>query len=120
MDKVRQKKQYETQLRVLKSDAEVLKVELGQKQREYCAKLLEIDKIKDKIEELKSDNSIKISEHAILRYFERIKGYNISDIEKEIITEDVKKLVETLGGNGKYPFNDFQLVLKDFTVTTII
>lgn len=29
-------------------------------------------------------------------------------------------MVNALGGNGKYPNKDFSVVMKDFTVTTVV
>lgn len=120
MDNERQKKQLQTQLNILRTDAEVLKTSISQKQKEYSQKLKAISDIENKIKSLNCNGELRLSEHALLRYFERVKGYDLTEIEKEIITDEVKRLVQTLGGSGKYPNNDFQLVVKDYTITTIV
>jgi hypothetical protein len=45
---------------------------------------------------------IVVSEHAILRYLERVRGIDLDDIKKEILPEHVEAQVRTLG-NGTYP-----------------
>jgi translation initiation factor 2B subunit (eIF-2B alpha/beta/delta family) len=120
MNDVRKIKQLQSQLNILISDAEVLKIEVSSKQREYNQKLQAINKLQEVIDSLNNNSNIKISEHAIIRYMERVKGLDISEIEKEILTEEVLVLIEKLGGSGKYPVKDFQIVMKDYTVTTIV
>lgn len=102
------------------ADAEALKIEAANKQKEYNQKLQSVKKLKEAIGKLKEDNHVKISEHAIIRYFERVKGFNIPDIEKEILTQEILDLVEKLGGNGKYPNKGFSVVMKNYCVTTIV
>lgn len=120
MNDVRKIKQLQSQMNAMVADLEVLKIEIGNKQRECVSKQKAIQKLKETIDSFSKDNTVKISEHAILRYMERVKGLNISDIEKEILTEEVLTLIDKLGGSGKYPVNGFQIVMKDFTVTTVV
>jgi predicted DNA binding CopG/RHH family protein len=120
MKEARKIKGLKSQLKKMEGDAEALKVEAANKQREYNAKRNKIQTLKYEIERLDKNGNIRVSEHAIVRYFERVKGFDISEIEKEILTDEVLKLVEQLGGNGGYPNKDFKVLMKDFTVTTII
>lgn len=109
-----------SQLNKMKGDFEVLKSEISSKQKELSSKNKLIKEIQQKIDKLQDNGEIHISEHAFIRYFERVKGYDLKEIEKDILTEDVLKLIEQLGGSGKYPNKDFQVVMKDYTVTTIV
>lgn len=120
MKEARKIKGLKSQLNLMIGDAEALKVEVSNKQKEYINKLNAIKSLKKEIEKFENNKQIKVSEHAIVRYFERVKGFNISDIEKEILTEEVLKLVEQLGGTGGYPNNNFKVHMKDYTVTTIV
>lgn len=104
----------------MEGDAESLKIEVANKQREYTAKLNAIKTLKEQIEKFESNKNIKVSEHAIVRYFERVKGFDISEIEKEILTDEVLNLVNQLGGTGGYPNKNFKVLMKDYTVTTIV
>lgn len=120
MKEARKIKGLKSQLKILQGDAEALKIEVANKQREYNNKLNLIKNLKDQIETFESDKNIKVSEHAIVRYFERVKGFNISEIEKEILTDEVLNLVDKLGGTGGYPNKDFKVLMKNYTVTTVV
>ncbi len=121
MKDVRKQKQLQSQLNDMLGDAEVLKNETANKQREYTQKLKAIDKLKSEIAKLDNNDTIKVSEHAIVRYFERVKGYDIRQIEKEILSQRVLDLIEKLGGNGHYPNEaGFSVVLRNNTVATIM
>jgi transcriptional regulator of aromatic amino acid metabolism len=120
MNDVRKIKQLQSQLKKMTVDTEVLKIEVANKQREYNQKLQAIAKLKEAIGSLNNNSNVKVSEHAIIRYLERVKGLDVSEIEKEILTDDILSLIEKLGGSGKYPVKDFQIVMKDYTVTTVV
>ncbi len=124
MEKVRKAKQLETQIKKLWTDAETLKLDLGIKTREYQHKLDSIKKLKFELEKVNSveTKTLKVSEHAILRYIERVSGIRIEEIEQKILSESLIKLVEKLDyNNGTYPMNeDFSVIIKDLTVVTII
>ena len=119
MLEVRKVKQLQSQLNALVNDSETLKIEIANKQREYNLKLVAINHLKDEINKINNTTNVKVSEHAIVRYFERVKGFDIAEIEKEILSDSVVKLSETLGGNGTYPNNDYSVVMKNFTVVTV-
>lgn len=110
----------QSQLSALQGEAEAIKIDISSKQKEYNNKMNAINRLKQQIDNLSKNKNIKISEHALIRYFERVKGYDINEIEKEILNDDILKMVEVLGGNGKYPNKDYSVVIKDFTVTTIV
>lgn len=120
MKDVRKLKQLQTQLNTMKGDAEAMKIELSAKQTAYNQKLQSIKKLKQEIDKIDKVSELKVSEHAITRYFERVKGFEIGEIEDEILSESVRGLVEKLGGSGTYPNGDYSVVIKDYTVTTIV
>lgn len=67
------------------------------------------------------NKKLTVSEHAIIRYVERVLGINIEDIENKILNQTTCHLVEELG-NGRYPCNNgkFMIVVKDGCVVTVI
>lgn len=69
-----------------------------------------------KINGLQKD--IVVSEHAILRYFERILGYDLEDIKAKILTEDVIK-AHTIFKNGTFPMDKGKATIKNNVVITI-
>lgn len=120
MKEARKIKGLKSQLKIMQGDAESLRIEVSNKQREYSAKLKSIKNLKEQIDNFEKNKNIKVSEHAIVRYFERVKGFDISEIENEILTDEVLKVIEKLGGTGGFPNKDFKVVMKDYTVITII
>ena len=120
MKEARKIKGLKSQLSKLRGDSESLKIELANTQREYHAKLKKIEQLQLDINRFEKNGKIKVSEHAIVRYFERVKGLDIELVEKEILSKDVMKLIDQLGGNGTYPNKDFKIILKNNTVTTIV
>jgi len=115
----KQLKQLQTRLSLLESEREVKKIEVLTKQKECAEITKEIGKIKNTISSIST--SPIVSEHAILRYLERVNGIDVFAIEKEILSASVLKIIETLGGNGKYPLdNGYKAVIKDNVVVTII
>lgn len=64
-----------------------------------------------------------VSEHAMLRYFERVLGFDLSEIANKILTEDVLKMMsETNLTNGKFPVKDktnFRAIVRQNTVVSI-
>lgn len=121
MKEIREIKGLQSQLSKAQGDAAALKLDIANKQREHNQKLEVIRGLKAKISSISNNKNVRVSEHALIRYFERVKGFNTEDIEKEILSADILKMIETLGGSGTFPnANGYQLLMKDYTVTTII
>jgi len=121
MKEARQYKQLQTQLNTMLGDAEALKIAAANKQREYNQKLQAIDNLRREMAKLNKSDSIKVSEHALLRYLERVQSMSVESIEDLILSEQVVSFAKQLGGNGTYPHEDgFSVVMKNFTITTII
>jgi len=61
-----------------------------------------------------------VSEHAVLRYLERQYGFDLEDIKKQILSDDLKGLIIKLG-SGKYPLGDGRtVVVKNKCVVSVI
>lgn len=52
---------------------------------------------------------LKMTEHAKVQYLSRIKGFDMAAIEKEVLTDRLQNIYNTLG-NGTYPIADDDLV----------
>jgi hypothetical protein len=63
---------------------------------------------------------LTMSEHAILRYVEKVQLVNPNDVPGIVITEELKKMHRVLG-NGEYPMGDsgFSLIIKNNIIVTI-
>jgi len=49
--------------------------------------------------------TVRVTDHAVLRYLERVGGYDIDDIRAQMITEDLK-LQAKFCPTGKIPVGD--------------
>jgi len=99
--------------------ASILKIEAGHKQREYQNSLNLIRELQNSIDGI-NEKGIIVSDHAIVRYIERVKKMDIEQLKKEILTDDVMLLISQLGGNGSYPAKEFSIKIKDNVVVTVI
>ncbi len=76
--------------------------------------------ILNEIKRLKGlDKELIVSEHALLRYLERIMGINLEDIKHEILNDKVASSIKMLG-NGTYPVEEYKIVVKDGVVVTVL
>jgi uncharacterized protein (UPF0335 family) len=120
MKEVQKIKGFKSNLTKIEGEISVLSDEIKRLQRELSKKHSVANSLTCKIINMKKSTSIKVSEPAMLRYFERIEGYNLDEIEEKIISDDLKNIVDTVGGNGSFPFGDHKIKMKNHTITTII
>lgn len=80
-----------------------------------------IKSLKDELEK-RQNAEPTVSEHAFLRYFERVEERDLSLIEKSILTDTIIQQIETLN-SGSFPLEidnkSVRLIVKDKTVLTI-
>jgi len=107
-----------TRLTKKQKEIESHKEKIKSLQKQLSIMFGEQREIFDAIFKHKCNGSIRISDHAKYRYLERVKGVRFN--EREILTDELLELVDKLGGNGKYPVGKYQVVIKDYTVTTIL
>lgn len=119
MKEIRKQKQLQSQLNTMLADIDALKTDISNKQKELSHKMKIAESLKKEIERIGKTEILKVSEHAIIRYFERVKGYDLEEIKKEILSEAAIDLINKLGTSGTYPSKDFQIVVKDSTVLTV-
>jgi hypothetical protein len=120
MNDTRKIKGLQSQLTKLNEERELLKLKLNEISKQLTVKNQSISRIISEINKHKGDGKVNVSEHAILRYLERVEGISVEEIESKILTPEIIKMIEVVGGTGKYPLNGNTIVMKDFTVTTIL
>lgn len=120
-------KQLKTQQAKLAGALDALKVEISNLQKDFSAKQKAVQDLQKKINRLEHSTEITVSEHAILRYFERIDNADIEKIKTYILTDKVRKLAEELGPNGTYPTGlyddkgvEYRVRLIDNIIVTIL
>lgn len=60
---------------------------------------------------------IKITEHAILRYLERVKGIDMESIKKEMVPDELK---EKALKNGNYEINKLKYIVQGKQIITVV
>lgn len=110
-----------SKLRQHLSELEVVRSEIAAKQNLAITLQATVDRIKNQIELLsrKKNHSLHISDHAFVRYFERVLGYDLKFMENEILTEQVRSSVALLGGNGEFRVQNHCLIVQNNCVVTV-
>jgi hypothetical protein len=67
----------------------------------------------------RNKRGLVVTDHSIVRYFERVLGLNIREIKETIIKQDLKERYRIMG-NGTFDQGDFRVVVNDNTVITIL
>ena len=103
----------------LQSEIEAIKIEREILNNKLQSAERNLGKIQEEIKKLKEGNKIIVSEHAMLRYIERVLGIDLKEIERRILTDEVKEQYKIVG-NGRFPINDeFRALIRDNVVVTI-
>lgn len=116
------------ELKQLESCRDKLTVEvehlLAQKKeldKNYCDKKKKLEQIKEEIKKLNVTSPEPIvSEHALIRYLERVKGINMEAIKKEMLTERVVLAINQVGNCKISNGNGLKYVVKDHTIVSVV
>jgi predicted nuclease with TOPRIM domain len=113
-------KQKQTYLNKLNGEIEAKKTEKSHLDKELNVLIGKQKALNEEIKKLQENSGeLIISEHAIIRYIERVIGININDIKEAIYSETLINQVSILG-NGNYPIgNGVKAVVKNNVVVTI-
>jgi predicted ribosome quality control (RQC) complex YloA/Tae2 family protein len=88
-------------------------------QKEENLKQQELTKINDNLNKLKRGELV-ITDHAIVRYMERVKNLPLEEVKKLLLPDSTRALIGELG-NGKFPAGGtHSVVVKDNIVLTVI
>jgi hypothetical protein len=113
-------KKIQTMKSKLEVEIEDIKRQRGLMGEQITLRNNQILKLDNEIKKLKSKNDgLIVSEHAILRYLERVVGIDLEQIKSKIISEKTQTMIETLG-NGTYPSEGFKIKVVDNVVVTVI
>ena len=111
-------KQLQTQASTLEADLQCL----ADEQMNAASKKDQVSErlkaIQSEMELLKKTEPV-ISEHAIIRYLQRVKGLDIEEIKNAMLDDRLKHAIVTLG-DGKYPIgNGHYVVVKNRVIVTV-
>lgn len=111
------------QLRALlkRMDREIFDLQMQRNRDMHQAQAIKKEKrdIVKRIDLLARERSI-VTDHAVLRYLQRVKGIDIEAVRDEILAHDAAGLIDQLG-NAKIPIgNGCRIVVEDYTVVTVL
>lgn len=112
-------KQLKTRLSKEQARRKCLRGEISSlnKQLSECDK--EIASLSDKVAGIEKNTSNPVlTEHAILRYLQRVKGVNLAEIQQEILAPDLIEHIKTIG-SGTFERDGYKVVARNGTVVTI-
>ncbi len=111
----------ETRRNKLQAQRKSLNIEIQDKQKESSEMKVRIDGFQKKIEKLKSQKpkDLIVSEHAMLRYIERVMGIDLQELQNKILPPEKAYEVRAMG-NCTYGLGDHKLTVKDGIVVTVI
>lgn len=116
----------EHKLKGLQTYKQKLKNELIVKKWERDDLNINIKNIEDKIADINKEililkntsKEVIISEHAIIRYLERVMGINIEEIKKSIVNEEQTKLIKSFQPK-KLKTENMTLIIRDNVIITV-
>ena len=100
----------------LQKEINKLTYDLNITKQQRTEKQDKLNEINRTIEALNSD--VTVTDHAVVRYFERVKGFDIEEIRNKILPSEVKPKIQILA-NCKYPLENFEIVVKNNKVVTV-
>lgn len=115
--KAQQLKGLQTRLSKLEGDCKSLAENAKQAQKDHHSCLNRIKAIKTEIESF-IEKEIIVTEHAVLRYLERVMGFDMALVSKSILTDDVKLMISKMG-DGKYPIDGAKIIVKNNTIVSV-
>jgi len=108
-----------TALRISYEHRDRLRTNIKDEQRRLTICNTEIKAREKEKTKLVNDKGIIVSEHAILRYLERVGKLDIESVQKQILTKEVENQIGILNGNGKISIDGYTIVIKNSVITTI-
>jgi hypothetical protein len=112
------------ELDILQKEDSLLNSELDRLNKQSNFVKQKKNKISNRIKRLeallKESKDLTVTDHAIVRYFERYLGFNIEDIKTSILTDELKNLVKVTGSLKYYNKNiDCEITVKNNTVVSL-
>jgi len=79
---------------------------------------LSIERQQARLKAVEEKEGLLVTEHAILRYLERVKGVDMVDLRGEMISEEVREQIGQLR-SGKFPMPTHNLIVKNARVISV-
>lgn len=122
IESVQELKKLSTQLQQAQGSLEAVRQEVANARRKEEAERASLKVIQQRIDvlikELEESPEPSVTEHAMLRYVERVMGISLEDVEDAILSDATKAAVK-FAKSGKHKRNDCTVVFRDNVIVTI-
>jgi hypothetical protein len=113
-------RQLRSQLAKAKADVTTLESRMTALGADLKAKRITVAKLEAELSKLDHSAAPRVSDHAVVRYIERVEGVDIVAIRKAILHPKIMEMVATLGGSGSFPHPDgYVIKMADGVVVTV-
>lgn len=102
----------QTKANLTKVNYEVEKVYLEEERNKQPHKVINPNK-------LPRPKKTVVTDHALVRFFERVLGYNISEVSSWLFPPELQRIV-AIHGDGVYQSTKHKIVVKNNTIVTIL
>lgn len=107
----------------LSCEVDDLKVRQSEIQKEAHVKQKKLQELiieEKKLTEDPATKEVDITDHAVLRFMERVMKVDLQEIKKQMLPDAVKNQIETLG-NGRYPISsNAYVIIKNGSAVSVI
>tara|TARA_B100001778_G_scaffold330827_1_gene333987 strand:- start:14302 stop:14724 length:423 start_codon:yes stop_codon:yes gene_type:complete len=112
------KREIARQLKAAKEKVSSIQSELTAKDREIAQATKRLTEIEKTISG-KTESQVVVSEHAMLRYIERVLGIDLEELQQKILPPGNADAISSLG-DGTYPIGEHRIKVKSGTIVTVL
>lgn len=113
-------KQIKEELKEIDKEINKLLIDRASLESKLKAKVDKKAELEEKIESIKKQSGqVTLSDHAILRYLERVEKVDVEAVRKKILTGQLKEFVAVVGNNGKFPIKGGKAIIKNGVIVTV-
>lgn len=112
-------KAIQSRLTIAEAEFNAARDDVREAQRKESSARNRRDALKAQLAKLtEKPKEVIVTEHAILRYIERVYGIDLEEIRSRMLSGNVLSLIDQFG-SGKIPCEGGRLIVKDRTVVTV-
>lgn len=122
MSKIRE---IDAQIEQVRKETENLKEQISFLNRELTKRQTMLRELAQKLKRAKERMStdfglgIGVSDHALVRYCERVLNIDMKSIRRQMVPEETAALIKSAGGTGVFPVGPAKLKVEGHVVVTI-
>lgn len=103
----------------LENDVSQIKARISEAKADRHKELQKLLKLEVALKKKHDHFEIKVTDHAVIRYMERVLQFNVDSVRSSILTERNKKMIE-FARDCRIKHDGVELVVKNGAVTTVI